>query len=89
MRISPIAFLGFLQAAIFGQDLFEPVDFNVTQALLDNGVKSSALPEGVGYATQSQLIGCSLAVSASMYPSTSRVAPHPIAVLRGHAVQFS
>lgn len=64
MRISPIAFLGFLQAAIFGQELFEPADFNVTQALLDNGVELSALPDEAGHATQSQLIGCSLAVSA-------------------------
>jgi hypothetical protein len=42
---------------------FEPADFNVTEALLDNGVNVSALPDLSGLAERSALSACSLAVS--------------------------
>jgi len=63
MRVSPVVSLGFMPAGIFGQDVFEPVDFNVTDALLDNGVNVSAIPDLAGLTERSLLSGCSIAVS--------------------------
>jgi hypothetical protein len=42
--------------------LFEPVDFNITKALLDNGVSVSAIPELAHVAKRDALSGCSTAV---------------------------
>ena len=44
---------------------FEPADFDVTEALLQNGVKASALPELASVAERSALNGCTAAVSLS------------------------
>ena len=44
------------------QDVFEPIDFNVTEALIDNGVNVSAIPELAGLVVRSSLKGCSIAV---------------------------
>ena len=63
MRISPAIALGFTPAGIWAQDVFEPPNFNVTQALLDNGVNVSAIPELAGLAERSLSSGCSIAVS--------------------------
>ncbi|KAF1847683.1 FAD-binding domain-containing protein [Cucurbitaria berberidis CBS 394.84] len=61
MRISPIATLGFTPAGIWAQDVFEPPNFNVTQALLDHGVNVSVIPDVAGLAGRSLSSGCSLA----------------------------
>lgn len=42
---------------------FEPADFNVTEALLDNGVNISAIPGLEGLVERSSLGACSIAVS--------------------------
>ncbi|KAI4954620.1 hypothetical protein J4E86_005930 [Alternaria arbusti] len=43
------------------QDTFEAPDFNVTEALIQNGVNVSAMPELAGLAIRSSLSGCSIA----------------------------
>lgn len=53
-----------LVAAVLAQDIFEPTDFNVTEALLDNGVNVSAIPELAELAERSLRGGCSTAVGA-------------------------
>jgi hypothetical protein len=50
-------------ARALSQDLFEPVDFNITRALLDNGVNVSAIPELTHITKRDALSGCSIAVS--------------------------
>ncbi|ETI29173.1 hypothetical protein G647_01626 [Cladophialophora carrionii CBS 160.54] len=51
-----------LVASVSAQDsTFEPVDFNVTDALIDQGVNISALPELESLATRSSTAGCSIA----------------------------
>ena len=45
------------------QDVFEPADFNVTEALIDNGINVSTIPDLAGLAAGSSLKGCSIAVS--------------------------
>lgn len=44
---------------------FEPTDFNVTEALLENGVDVLALPEVANVAERSALNGCTAAVGLS------------------------
>jgi hypothetical protein len=61
MRVSTLVTLGFLPVRILGQDSFEPADFNVTDALLDNGVNVSAIPALSGLAERST--ECTIAVS--------------------------
>ncbi|CAE7185863.1 FAD binding domain containing protein [Pyrenophora teres f. teres] len=57
--------LGAFVAAVSAQiDTFEPADFNVTKALILNGVNVSAIPELAGLAKQSALSGCSIACSS-------------------------
>jgi hypothetical protein len=63
MRVSSLVSLGFMPSGILAQDVFEPADFNVTEALLNNGVNVSAIPELSGLADRSLLGGCSVAVS--------------------------
>jgi hypothetical protein len=63
MRVSSIISLGFMPSGIIAQDVFEPADFNVTEALLANGVDVSALPELSELGARSLLSGCSTAVS--------------------------
>jgi hypothetical protein len=61
--LEKVAFGAFAVAAgVTAQDVFEPVDFNVTEALIDNGVNVSAIPELAGLAVRSLLKGCSIAV---------------------------
>ncbi len=43
-------------------DSFEPIEFNVTEALLDNGVDVSAIPALAGLVERSSLSACSIAV---------------------------
>ena len=57
-----------LIAGALSQSTFESTDFNVTQALLDNGVSVSALPELAPFTERSLSSGCSAAVSPSPIP---------------------
>jgi hypothetical protein len=54
-----------LVACVASQATFEPADFNVTEALLDNGVNVSYIPELAPLVERSVLSGCSIAVSTS------------------------
>jgi len=59
--------LGALIAVVLAQNgTFEPADFNVTEALISNGVNVSAIPELAGLAERPALSGCSIAASASL-----------------------
>ncbi|KAI4690216.1 uncharacterized protein J4E84_004400 [Alternaria hordeiaustralica] len=53
-----------LVAGAVSQATFEPADFNVTEALLDNGVNVSAIPELAPLAERSLLSGCSIACNS-------------------------
>jgi hypothetical protein len=53
---------GLLATGVLSQ-AFEPVDFNVTEALLGNGVNVTALPDLAPLVHRSLLNGCSMAVS--------------------------
>ena len=44
MKVSFLASFGALAASATAQDAFEPFDFNVTEAVVANGVNVSALP---------------------------------------------
>jgi hypothetical protein len=63
MRVTSLVSLGLMPTAIIAQDVFEPADFNVTEALLDNGVNVSAIPELSGLGARSLLSGCAITVS--------------------------
>jgi hypothetical protein len=64
MRASSIALSAFVPAGIFGQNVFEPTDFNVTEALMNNGVNVLDIPELAESTKRSLLSGCSIAVSS-------------------------
>jgi len=53
------------------QDTFEAPDFNVTEALIQNGVNVTAMPELAGLAIRSSSSGCSIAVSFGTVPHCS------------------
>jgi hypothetical protein len=56
--------LSALVAAVSAQTgAFEPADFNVTAALIANGVNVSAIPQLSGLVERSSLSACSVAVS--------------------------
>lgn len=50
-------------ASFVVSQIFEAPDFNVTEALLDQGVNVSALPELAGLVERSSNPGCNVAVS--------------------------
>ncbi|KAL7775952.1 hypothetical protein CFE70_006364 [Pyrenophora teres f. teres 0-1] len=86
--------LGAFVAAVSAQiDTFEPADFNVTKALILNGVNVSAIPELAGLAKQSALSGCSIAASAQFEVSSlvliSRLTQCPFAVKGGGHAAFA
>jgi hypothetical protein len=64
MRASSVVLLAFVAPRIFGQDVFEPADFDVSKALFNNGVNVSDIPDLAGLAKRSLPSGCSIAVSA-------------------------
>lgn len=71
-------------ATVLGQT-FEPADFNITEALLEQGVNVSAIPKLSELAERSTTAGCSIAVSPVApisYSSQRRLTLTPI-------VQFS
>lgn len=53
---------------VSAQDTFEAPDFNVTNALIGNGVNVSAIPELANLVVRSSLSGCSIAVSMVAVP---------------------
>jgi hypothetical protein len=63
MRTHLLVSLGTFAAAL-AQDVFEPPDFNVTEALIANGVNVSAIPELAVLAEKRSLFSlCGIAVS--------------------------
>jgi len=50
---------------VFGQDAFEPSDFDIQEALLDLGVNVSTLPQLAPLVERSSQSGCSIAVSSA------------------------
>lgn len=51
-----------LAAGSLAQETFESSDFNVTEALIENGVDVSAIPELSGLVVRSSTKGCSIVV---------------------------
>jgi hypothetical protein len=64
MKSSLILSLGIFAASVATQDVFEPTDFNITEALLGNGVNVAALPElaNLEFEKRSPFSPCSAAV---------------------------
>jgi hypothetical protein len=52
-----------VSVGVSAQDTFEAPDFNVTDALISNGVNVSAIPELANLVARSSSSGCSIAVS--------------------------
>jgi len=66
MKSLLIVSLGALAASVIAQHAFEPTDFNITEALLGNGVDVSALPELAGLTEKRSLFSpCAVAVRLS------------------------
>jgi hypothetical protein len=70
MKACFFASLGALAASAVAQDAFEPSDFNVTEALIANGVNVSALPD-LAALTEKRSISspCTAAVGNLSFPS--------------------
>jgi len=64
MKLSGIILLG-ASIAVTSADPFEPSDFNVTDALIKNGVDVSSVPDLAGFVGRSSKSGCSVAVRSS------------------------
>jgi hypothetical protein len=72
MKASFIASLGVLAASALAQDVFEPSDFNVTEALIANGVNVSAIPDLASLTEKRSLSSpCAAAVSNSRSERTN------------------
>ena len=73
MKLFSVAAIAALTASSVAQDSFETPDFNVTEALVEQGVNLTALPELAGLAERSSDLACSIAVSATycnlLYPA--------------------
>lgn len=65
MKFNTSLLLAAVGGFAFGQDTFEPTDFDIENALLDLGVNVSALPELAPLVERSSLAGCSIAVSSA------------------------
>ncbi|KAF1848040.1 FAD-binding domain-containing protein [Cucurbitaria berberidis CBS 394.84] len=73
MKASSFFAIGALTAGVFAQEgIFETADFNITEALIVNGVNVSAIPELDSLVERSLFSGCSIACSAlsTIYGST-------------------
>ena len=57
------SFLFATLASLVASQAFEAADFNVTEALLDQGVNVSALPELASLVERSSNLACNIAVS--------------------------
>ena len=64
MKVTSVVSLSAFVAAGLGST-FEPADFNVTEALTNNGINVSAIPELAGLVERSSLSACSIAVGHS------------------------
>ncbi|KAH7068016.1 hypothetical protein BKA63DRAFT_104049 [Paraphoma chrysanthemicola] len=64
MRVPTTVLLGLMPVGIISQEVFEPADFNVTDALLDNGVNVSTMPDLAGLAERSLVSGCAVACTS-------------------------
>ena len=64
MKLFSVAAIAALTASSVAQDSFETPDFNVTEALVEQGVNISTLPELAGLVERSSNLACSIAVSA-------------------------
>ncbi len=65
MRLYPSLLLAGVASGVLGQ-IFEPTDFNATDALIDLGVNVSALPALDALVDRSSTAGCSIAVSHTL-----------------------
>jgi hypothetical protein len=63
MQILLLALLGLMPFGVIAQDVFEPADFNVKEALLKNGVDVADLPELSQLGKRSSMSRCVVAVS--------------------------
>ena len=57
------SFLFVTLASLVASQTFEAPDFNITEALIDQGVNVSALPELAGLVERSSNLACNIAVS--------------------------
>jgi hypothetical protein len=72
MKAISVLFLGAVAGGVFAQDAFEPSDFNVTEALIENGVNFSALPELAVLTEKRSLFNpCAVAVGDPSLPILS------------------
>jgi hypothetical protein len=62
-KMKTVVSLAAFAVGALSQAMFEPADFNITEALLKNGVNASAIPELASFAERSLSSGCSAAVS--------------------------
>jgi hypothetical protein len=68
MKARSVLFLGAVAGRVFAQDAFEPTDFNVTEALIENGVDFSALPELAVLTEKRSLFNpCAVAVGIPLF----------------------
>jgi hypothetical protein len=65
MRTYSLSAIFALSTGVIAQagDVFEALDFNITEALIHNGVNISAIPELGNFVERTLLSGCSTAVS--------------------------
>lgn len=63
MRFCEFVLLGFFPSLLLAQQTFESPDFNVTAALLDNGVKVSVVPSIADLSKRTSSGSCLVAVS--------------------------
>lgn len=63
-KMKSIASLAAFAGGVASQVAFEPTEFNVTAALLNNGVAVSALPDLTSTVGRTSVNGCSAAVGA-------------------------
>jgi hypothetical protein len=75
MKVTPAVSIGALTAGALAQsgaNTFEKADFNITEALIGNGVNVSAIPELSGLVERTlDLSPCAIAVSYSGYAKTT------------------
>jgi hypothetical protein len=63
MRLVQAIILSLLPVSSLARDAFEPADFNVTEALLNNGVNMSTIAELANFHDRDITGSCSIAVS--------------------------
>jgi hypothetical protein len=72
MKVKSVLFLGAIAGRVSAQDAFEPSGFNVTEALVENGVDFSALPELAVLVEKRSLSNpCAIAVGTALLRNLS------------------